>query len=259
MSQLPKKSLIVFSGGEPTFHPEFERIVTEKPADLLMGVVTNAARPLAFWERVTPKMRYVILTYHTEYARFDRFRKVAECVYKTNKKFGRINVTMLPNRWNECVDVFEKFKAEGFPVIAKPILVDFGLQVDTTLPGYTAEQLEWISTAAYPTEDNSSPIDVYNHSGEVMYTTGPPELLAQGQTNFEGWECHTPMDYLMIVPNGNVFDTSCSQKRKVGTLKDGFTIATEPTTCRTTFCWCFSDLASKKVPPKRVIPIEIIP
>ena len=68
---------IMFKGGEPTYHPEFEQILDLQSDRIKIQVISNGARTLHFWERIQPKIDRVILTYHVEYANFDRFVRVA--------------------------------------------------------------------------------------------------------------------------------------------------------------------------------------
>lgn len=248
LNRLPPMQ-ILFSGGEPTFHPDFEKIVNERPAHIKIGMVSNASRPYAFWERIIDNMNFAILTYHPEYANFDRFFKVAELVYLKNKKSGRVNLIMLPAQWDECVDVYNKLSAAGVPVIAKQVLASFGKGCSGSIPDYTQEQIDWLSSAAFPPSTGNVRISVFDKDHQVIYLTSANELLAKNQTNFKGWTCHVPSQYLLITQGGFVFNTTCEQKKMVGTLKEGFTYPNPPMICKQNLCWCFTDIAGKKTAP----------
>ena len=127
LKKLPKGH-VMFTGGEATFHTDFEKIVLEKPDHLQISVISNASRPIAFWERISPSLKSVILTYHTEFAQFERFLATAELIYNTYKKTGRINLTMIPEKWEQCKEVYEKLLAANLRVIPKPLLEDFGIK-----------------------------------------------------------------------------------------------------------------------------------
>lgn len=243
MKNLPKCN-ITFTGGEPTFHPDFEKIVLEKPDIVDISVISNASRPLAFWERIASKLRLVTLTYHMEYAIHDRFVSIAELVYKTHKKMGSINLIMLPNRWEECVQVYERLIEKGFRVVLKPLVENFGVGATQTVKEYTQDQLNWISLK---NKSSYKLISVIGQNNEVIYETTPAELISLNQVNFEGWTCYTNTQCLCIDMIGDVYDTSCTQRTKVGNIYDGFTISTEPLICNQKFCWCYSDIIPKKV------------
>lgn len=248
MNRLPP-SLIIFSGGEPTFHPDIERIATERPTHISMSVVSNASRPFAFWERFAPTLDAAILSYHPEFVQFDRFFKVAELVHLDLKKNGRVNVLMLHSKWDECVAAYEKFAAAGIPVTAKEVLTSFGVGCVGSSSGYSEEQVAWLANASYPPASGSAKIKVYNREHQVINLTSASELFVKRQTNFKGWKCHVPEQYLVIKSTGEAFDTSCDQKRKVGDIYNGFTYPNEPITCKQNLCWCFSDIAGTKSPP----------
>jgi organic radical activating enzyme len=248
LNRLPN-TLVLFSGGEPTFHPDFEKIVNESPSHTKIGMVSNASRPFAFWERIIDKMHFAILTYHPEYANIDRFFKVAEFVFKTHIKSGRVNVIMLPVQWDECVSVYNRLVEAGIPVIAKQVLSSFGPGCEGSIPTYTQEQLDWLSSAAFPATISNVRVNVYDKNHKVIYLTTANELLSNGQTNFNGWKCHVPERYLLITNRGSVFNTTCDQKKLVGNIYDGFTFPNEPMICEQNICWCFSDIAGRKSAP----------
>lgn len=242
-------TFVIFSGGEPTLHPDFEKIIKEKPQGILIGVVSNASRPIAFWERAAPYLYFTILTYHPENAKLDKFLEIANLVYKVKKVIGRVNVVMLPERWDECVNVYNTFVNAGINVVAKQLLIGFGEGCKGSGLDYTPEQIDWIANSAFPTGVGSPSINVYNDKHEVIHFTSATELFAMKQTNFMGWKCYVPGQYLVISSVGNTFTTSCDQKEKVGNIFGEFTFPNEPIICQQKLCWAYSDVAGLKSSP----------
>lgn len=245
-NQLPEKTRIVFSGGEPTYHPDIERILDSKRESHAVGFISNAARPLAFWERILPKVHSLIFTFHTEFADLDRFIGTA---LACRSKLEHINLTMIPGQWDKCKDAYERFLKEGLPVSPKPLMEDFGFRSTAVMQGYTEEQLSWIKK----TNELKSPryILLKDKDGNNIGRTNPSELLAGKMNNFNGWLCNTPVDRLYIQFTGEIFSTSCKQKKLLGNIRDGFELVTEPITCEQNFCWSHSDMStfkSKKYP-----------
>ena len=238
MKKLPK-SRICFSGGEPTYHPDFERIVKEKPEHIDIGLLSNAARPLSYWERIAPNLKFSVLTYHIEYAQYDRFLSIAELLYKTHALGGRVNLTMLPSRWDECVEVYNRLVGEGIGVVAKPILEYLGKEAKRMVVDYSDEQIEWMTNSSQPTDIESSPIYAYNTDGELLFTTSCTELLSSKQTNFKGWQCDLPSKYLLITSTGDIFNTTCPQGTKLGNIHTDFKFNGNSITCNQNFCSCF--------------------
>lgn len=243
MSKIPRGSRIIFSGGEPTYHPEFETILDEKPAGITFGAISNGARPYSFWERAIEKLNTLILTFHSEFATLDRFIQTAELC---RPKLQRINLTMIPWMWEESVNVYETFKAAGLPVAPKPLVKDFGFKSSSLIDEYLPEQIKWIEQKNTETIELKY-IGLWDKSGNLIQKTNPSEMLSAGNTNFKGWQCHTPSKTLYINTNGDIFDTSCKQRRLLGTVYTGFELKTDPVTCLQNFCWCHSDISPLKV------------
>jgi organic radical activating enzyme len=234
-------STVRFSGGEPTYHPDFEKIVMEKPDHINVEVLSNAARPFAFWERITPYLAGVHLSYHLEYAQLDRFVETAELIYKTYKKPGRVNMMMVPSKWDECLNVYNTLRSKGIGVTAKPIMDKWA----TLSNEYTPEQVNWLKTSYYDVKF----IKVFNSKNEIISEADPGEIVSKRMNNFLGWTCHVPRHYIQITGLGDVTDTCCANGTKLGNIYTGFRLSTEPIICKLNRCVTFCDISGKKSPP----------
>lgn len=236
---------VMFSGGEATYHPDFEKIVLEKPDHIKLSVISNASRPIGFWERITEKLHCVILTFHSEFANLDRFLATANLVYKEHKRYGRVNLTMIPEKWDYCINVYNTLIENKIPVIAKPLVENFGSGSTGLLSGYTSEQLKWISEVSSEGEIND--IMLLDKDNNVIHNTSAPELLSSHNTDFREWECHTNTSRMYVDMDGSIFDTVCKQRTQTGSIYTGYTLPTEPMICKQNFCWCHSDINAKKI------------
>ena len=243
LQKLPS-SHVMFTGGEPTFHPDFEKIILEKPDHIKLSVISNASRPIAFWERIVDKMHVVILTYHAEFSNLDRFYKTAELVFLKSKRIGLINLTMIPTHWDHCLMAYKLFRDNNIEVTVKPLLEDFGIASTKVLSTYTEQQLQWINNH---TDDSYKNIIFYDKQNNALFESNQSQLIANKQTNFNGWKCYTPKYYLYISWNGDVYDTACKQRKLVGNIYTDFTPSSEPIICEQNFCWCFSDIRTSKI------------
>lgn len=243
-----QRSVVMFGGGEPTYHPEFERILDEKPRSIQVGVSSNLARPFHFWQRVAPKLSSVIATYHVEYASLERFIKTAKLIYKDCGVMGQVTLVMLPSKWEECIAAFNALTSEGIPTTAKPILntIDSEEANVFVIPDYTQEQLFWIEENNRL--DGRKVIGLYNKEGILLDRISTGGIIAS-KYSFKDWSCYTPVNNLLITRFGEVYDMSCNQRKKLGTIEKGFSIPAEPVTCSQDLCWCTSDLIQKKIKP----------
>jgi MoaA/NifB/PqqE/SkfB family radical SAM enzyme len=241
----------MFTGGEPTYHPDFEDIVLNKPDHIKLALISNGSRPYSFWERIGGQISYLILTFHPEFAKIDRFVDVARLMMVDKKCEGRINLIMHPEHWDYCIEAYNKLMEAGVTVSAKPLMDSFGdgnkAKVSST---YTQDELDWI--AERNKEDGDKFIEYLDKDRNVLYETNAAEMLARGDTNFKGWECHATTQTLTISPDGRAFSMTCGQGFLVGGIYTGFKLPTESVICRQNSCWCHYDIAATK---NRVIPI----
>jgi organic radical activating enzyme len=240
------KSTVMLLGGEPTFHPNFEDIVQGKPTTLNLQIFSNASRPIAFWERTVAYLDSIYLTYHIEYAIPLRFKDIAEVC---RPKMARINLPMVPDRWNECVSAYDFLCSNNFKVSPKVVLENFGAASSKYSSKYTKEQLAWIDQQQATEFKN---IIFYNNKQEIIGKSNPANLLAQNLTNFNGWLCESPKQNININASGQVYDTACGQKKLLGSIYNGFELSSESTICSQNFCWCYSDIHANKTNERTV-------
>lgn len=152
-NKLPRAN-VMFGGGEPTFHPDFERIVLEKPEHISISLLTNVSRPIAFWERIVDHLDIVISTFHVEFAIPDRFLKTVELIYLKSGRKGQVHMAMPPKHWDQCVDMYHLLRSNQIRVTIKPILTsimnlgDPGEPDQKMIDDYTPEQVDWMKKHA---------------------------------------------------------------------------------------------------------------
>lgn len=150
---------------------------------------------------------------------------------------------MIPSRWEECLSVHSRLVENKISVTPKVLLEDFGFTTSKVLSGYTQDQLDWISSNQ---ERAVQSLKFVSKDGSVLKYISPAELLATKISNFVGWKCYTPSKFIGIDADGSVYDSSCKQRKKLGSIYEGFTFVGEPVMCETQVCWCYSDLNVKK-------------
>lgn len=243
LEKLPDKTVVTFLGGEPTYHPDFERILLEKPDHVKIDMVSNGAKPLEFWKKISPLMGSMTFTFHPEFANADRFIENAQEVSKYLKDF-RVFMIMHPDKWDYCVEAYTKLKTCSFPIIPKPVLKDFTSDASMD-PRYTESQLAWLTEKS---GSNFKSITIYDKDRNVLLKTNPSHLLSSGQTDFSGFKCFSPQQHITIRLNQDIYDAMCQQGKIIGDINSKeFVLPSEPKLCTQTFCKCQADLCVKKI------------
>jgi hypothetical protein len=232
---------VMFLGGEPTAWTFFETLLDFAPKHVNIQIISNGARPLAYWDRIAPKLHRAILTAHPEYVDIQRFLKVIQIL---GTRLIRVNVPMKPDEWDKCYGIYHELKANGVKVIPKVLLQDFGFTADKVLDAYTPEQLAWIKDHQ---EANVHTMRIKYECGKER-NTNPGELLASEQgTNFKGWSCNTPAEFMGVDADGTIYNSMCKQRQVVGHIDTGIDRQKQqPMICEQNFCWCYSDIHTKK-------------
>lgn len=244
-----KNSLVIFSGGEPTFHPNLLDIFQNIDNSCTLGLVSNGSRPLHLYENLiaTRKKTRVIFSYHYKDVDHDDFFHKAVAL-ASNDKCEFVITFLLPtdHHWDNCLDFYYKLKNQG--LIVQPKLRFENYRINNIIQRdqeYTEEQVTWALK-----ENNSidEGIMLYDNKFKHLRSVSSQYLLADNITNFVGWKCFAKRNNLLIYPNGDVVTGLCAQHSKLGNI---FTsINYEPTaaeTCRTNLCNGWIDIHATKI------------
>lgn len=241
---------IHFSGGEPTIYDDFEPLVTEVAARSLatLSLVSNGARPESWWRRVAHMFRAVTLSCHVEYVRMDRFIATAKTICGLTTL--HINVPAPPERFDECVDLFDRIVREvpDATITLKPILKGFS----ETLADYTEEQLATLRTQkgpirrADPRDVDLGTLDITAADGSVTKGSASA-LVARGMNSFQGWECAAGVESLAVLLGGDIYRSVCKEGGKLGSIEGPLgSIPHQPLTCGKQWCKCLTDIQISK-------------
>ncbi len=237
------RSDILFTGGEPTMWEGLEDFLALKPTEVRVRLQTNGARPISYWERIAPFLHNVILSFHIEYSKIEKFIELYKVL---DKKVFRVNLPMTIDNWERCVESFDVLKYHGIPVSPKVVLKIFGLGNEGPVE-YSEEQWAWLRSH----QDYSDTLKITLETGEEFFSSPAKQLMKPLGTNFEGLDCYSPVEQLHIDLDGSIYDSSCSQRSLLGNLGNLKTYFNnhKPIRCKTPFCWCYSDIHTTKMLP----------
>lgn len=236
-----------FTGGEPTMHPQIIRLLqAASEQGFQVSLISNASRTLRFWEKITPCLDGVILTYHNEFADLDHFRAVGRILEA--RMPVHINVTMHPDRFDRTRDEALSLRA-ALPratITLKPLRIGFG----SALYDYTPEQeavLEQGLRSAVP-HGGRTPrgvMSVLRPSG-TRQVLRANELVMRGENRWKGFRCNAGLESLRVKADGVVTRAVCSVGGDLGRLGEDVALPSAPVLCSKEVCGCVADILISK-------------
>ncbi|HAT8492270.1 TPA: radical SAM protein [Vibrio vulnificus] len=250
-----------FGGGEVTMIRYFDDIV-KLIAEYggMTTIVSNGSKKLSWWHENVQYLSGVSLSYHINDIKSDsHFIDVSKVLEASKSTRFHVNIMMVPERFDDCVEFANRLKQEIRCSIAlQPLFEGFGHGGITQKYPYTPEQEQIMKDFRGRPELKTLPPSMAEL--EVNYADGTTEnlstfdLIANDQTNFVGWDCYAGIDSLVITFSGDIYRSWCMQDGPIGSIYDeNIELPTHPTKCRTKICQCGVDLSAKKVNTKLVL------
>jgi organic radical activating enzyme len=239
-----------FSGGEVTFIDDFDVLLKRiHDAGCKVSFISNGSRPIDWWKEVKDYLTAITLTFHIERASLDHFIRVARFLSETLRV--HINVTVLPDRFDECVEAAKQIAAQAndVTITLKPLLVDFRSQ----LYPYTEEQHKMLAEVKLHSRltrkivSSRGQMRMNYRDGEVN-AMDASHVLANGLNRWSGWNCNIGIERLYIVHSGDIFRGNCEQGGKIGHVQaiDEFRLPRLPVACSRLSCDCISDVMTTR-------------
>lgn len=243
--KIKRPKFIILGGGEPSIYPQIEELLLfTKDIDVMM--VTNCSRTIKWWEKTIDLIEYPVLSYHFEFADFNDFMNIVNCI--SDKKCVKINVSMIHDKFDECLSVAKKLKSVKNTNVVMKILKNRKTQA---LFNYTQDQLNIMKENNRSFEISKDIICQYESGEQSLHSAS--DLIVNGDNSYSGWLCYKGINLLKITPSGKVFKASCDM------IDNNFlcdidhpekTLSLKPEICKKNRCYCTPDL--------RVIKKEVI-
>lgn len=247
-----------FGGGEVTLLRFFGKVLEfiHKQSGLV-NIVSNGSKSLQWWVEHSKYLSGVSLSYHINDIKNEaHFIEVSKILEASESTRFHVNIMMVPERFDDCVEFANRLKQEVRCSIAlQPLFEGFGHGGITQKYPYTPEQEQIMKDFRGRPELKTLPPSMAEL--EVNYADGTTEnmstfdLIANDQTNFVGWDCYAGIDSLVITFSGDIYRSWCMQDGPIGSIYDeNIELPTHPTKCKTKICQCGVDLSAKKVNTK---------
>lgn len=238
-----------WTGGEPTLWEPLQSSAS-RAVNLghTVGIISNATRPRAWWERLGPVWREVTLTYHIEYSDYDKFVSVLN--FLTAFCSVHVNFTMLPDRFEETRHIAVRLTEEHRDVTAtlKPLLVSF----KNELYPYEDEQLDTLKTYRFSTrtaakQDRTCSRMRVAYEDGTQNTVEASRMVATRANRFLGFSCAAGIELLVVHGNGDLFRANCREGGNLGNICGTFSLPEGPIAiCTRHACSCLVDIAVTK-------------
>jgi organic radical activating enzyme len=237
-----------FTGGEPSVYAPFLDLCRHlKKNACHVGVISNASRTVRWWTDARDCLTQAVLTHHIEFVDLDHFIAVARLLAPSLRT--HVNVTMLPNRFEDCLTSAKRIaaKCDDITLSLKPLLINFGPEMYPYTPAQKAAM-----TASLPIR-RTRPL--HEIRGEMRVTHHDQSTLLRKSTDFivtdenhwTGWQCNIGLELLSVNFHGEIFRGICKQGGRLGHITDRhLALPTAPILCTHESCTCLTDIMTTR-------------
>lgn len=247
-----KNIYVEFTGGEVSCYEQITKICRYvHDRGHAAGLISNGSAARKFWREIFPYLKHVSLSFHPMSSKSDHFKKIFELLIE--KVSLHINIMMVPEKFDDCRNLGEYLcnNFKNFSISFQPLMKV--LSQNTDLLNYSKDQLfelRMLEKNLKVEWDRS----FYNYRGALHFSYDDntsekitvPQIIMDDCVHWEGWKCWAGLDELAIGPDGNIYRAWCQQDT-IGHINDkNLVFPTEPTTCRTSGCYCNIDILNRR-------------
>jgi organic radical activating enzyme len=242
------------TGGEVTAWPRFlECAEGLRQGGALVSILSNGSRPLEWWRKAAPLLDEVVLSYHTEFSRFDHFLEVVDLLRRSVPL--HVNIIMNPRLFSQCLTAGRILAGlQDVTLCFQPLVQDLE-KTDSPLYDYTAEQLALLENPGriLPSPVLTRPRKAQRGCLALTDRTGRQTILAAqafaaaGLNRWRGWSCDMGLEQLVVYLDGSVYGGWCRQGPRMGNVNEGpIVLSREPVVCQSDSCGCYFDIQCSK-------------
>lgn len=240
LSNNDKPVRIMFTGGEPTVHPNFKELLEYIKFKNIawVSVTSNGTKSAKWYVENEYLWNHFLFSLHFEY----NWRRVVDTIIKYKEKSSNFFVNIMAHHefMNDVKYVVSLFDNLNIKYAIRRIRwVDGDRDVfDDNL--YSTEDISWILSKNSTADENCLVNDeLLIHANDVIKTH---------QNKFLGWECYVGIESLMINWDGDVHRATCRVGGSLGNIYNGtYTYPKLPIICSREWCTCAADVYITKI------------
>jgi organic radical activating enzyme len=251
LEKYPKIHLAI-SGGEPTLSPWFKDLVKMfSDAGHPVGITTNGARTVRYFDEVSQYLSYVVMSYHPSFIDPELEEKALACAKHT---LTTVSVMMDSRYFEQSLEMFHRLcKHDNLSV--EHVRIQSWRANTHEGSDYTPEQIIIMDSLVRHNANQSVRPKNPGLTGAVaLYDDGTissldaQKIINGNNTNFQGWECNIGLESLYVKWDGVIRRGNCISSPVIGILQniDNILWPINSFVCPQTFCNCTTDVYVSK-------------
>jgi MoaA/NifB/PqqE/SkfB family radical SAM enzyme len=245
LEKLNKPIRLSLTGGEPTVHPDIEKILQCAKARLQwVSVTTNALRP-AEWYIKQPVDQWVFSLHFDN----DHSIRAAEHIIRYSQlldiegmstKF-QVNLMCHHKHMDIVRQAADLLEGHHIPYVARRIRWT------------ESDDRDWFDDMRYSSADlnwilNKKATVIANCVIDQEHYVHANDVIKHKLNQFEGWRCNAGLESLMINWDGEVHRATCRVGGSLGNIYRGnFNVPQDSVTCTRKWCTCAADIPLTKI------------
>lgn len=248
------------SGGEPTLSPFFTELVDIfYNSQHTVGITTNGARTVRYWEEISPKLSYICFSYHPSHEDLNFLEKVKVASKQT---LVTVRIMMDSRHWDKSVEMYRRC-CEMDEISVEPVrILPEMARAENIGEKYTEEQEKILLSLPFKDMDydprSENPNFKFTRLNATLYyddgsvdrngTISSNRLITEGKNKFTGWRCAAGLESLFISQSGHVKIANCLQggfKFHINDHKE-YELPKQWVTCNQPLCFCGTDFLISK-------------
>lgn len=241
------KLQINFTGGEPTVHPEFGRLVDFlAECDINVSMTTNGTRKAEYYTDIYRAFNHITYSQHFEHAINDIFLPKMKYINEhRGDRSMQIQVMYHAQHETAVHEAIRYYEFHNIPYTVRRLrpTKNHKYPIQEAMH-YSPEQIDTIKW--FQASDTGHVPNVRVTAGDQTHTVHTNELTGLGMRSFRGWMCLAGVNFIRVHDN-LVYRCWGEFRTPIGDITDpDFQLLTEAKPCIANKCVCAPEISTRK-------------